>query len=299
MIKLPKGARVCFVGDSITANNDYILYIQNHFFKNRKNEGIKFYNCGVSGGGCWSQLQFFENDTARHKPTHIFIMLGVNDSGFGYLEKTRSAERYLSLTERYERFKVNLEKLYNEAKGTGAKIVFMTPPPYDEFAQIDTPAIHGAYALILGYADYVKQFAKAHGCEFIDVNRYLTEKMQSENLYNPDRVHPTRKGQFYIAECIIDSMGETPKEFAEIPEYLHELNDTVQKIRAIYFTELIIIGIHNLTVYEKYEKVKAYLEQPTPTYVKQAEIYLREKENEEKLYSEVENILERLYLYDI
>ena len=50
MISIPSNARVCFVGDSITANNGYISYIQDYFYKNRNADKIKFYNCGASGG---------------------------------------------------------------------------------------------------------------------------------------------------------------------------------------------------------------------------------------------------------
>ena len=41
MINIPNNSRVCFVGDSITANNDYISYVQDYFYKNRNSDGIK------------------------------------------------------------------------------------------------------------------------------------------------------------------------------------------------------------------------------------------------------------------
>ena len=116
MIKIPNDARVCFVGDSITANNDYISYVQDYFYKKRNSNGIKFYNCGVSGGSCVSQLTYFDDDTARHNPTHIFIMLGVNDSWRDRLAEPKSAQRYALLKERYELYKENLEKLYEKSK---------------------------------------------------------------------------------------------------------------------------------------------------------------------------------------
>ena len=288
MINIPNNSRVCFVGDSITANNDYISYVQDYFYKNRNSDGIKFYNCGVSGGSCVSQLTYFDDDTARHNPTHIFIMLGVNDSWRDRLAEPKSAQRYALLKERYELYKENLEKLYDKARSTGAEVILMTPAPYAEFAQMDSPKFNGAYALILGYAEFVKSFAKDKGCQLVDIHGHLTEKLQTEDIYNPDRVHPTRKGQFYIAEAILESMGEKIGEFTEMPEYLEVLRDKVAKLRRIYFSELIIIGNYGLSLDEKCKKVRAYLETPSPAFEIQAKGFLDECQNKEQLYAEIE-----------
>ena len=293
MIKFPSNSRVCFVGDSITANNGYISYIQDYFYKNRNVDKIKFYNCGASGGSCVSQLTYFDDDTARHNPTHIFIMLGVNDSWRDRLAEPKSSERYALLKERYELYKINLEKLYNKAKSTGAEIIFMTPPPYAEFAEMDSPKFNGAYSLILGYAEYMKNFASVKGCEIIDVHEYLTSKMQTEELYAPDRVHPLEKGHYYIAKCILEALGCEISEYAPIPSYLDELKSKVQKLRYIYFAELNIICNYTIPLEEKYKKVRAHLDLPNPYFEIPARTYLEEKENAERLYSEIEAILEK------
>ena len=291
MIKLQENSRVCFVGDSITANNGYISYIQSYYHENCKDSGIKFYNCGVSGGSTVSQLRFFDDDTARHNPTHIFIMLGVNDSWRDLLGTPQSKERYNLLVEKYKLYKANLAKLYDKAKENGATVIFMTPPPYAEYQKGDSPVLCGAYSLIQGYADYVKCFAAKNGCDLIDIHGYLTEKMQSEDLYAPDRVHPIEKGHYYMAKCILKSLGFDAQEYAPLPSYMENLHNKVSNLRRIYFAELNIIGDYTLPIEEKCKKVQAYLETPSPVFETQAKAFLEHCRNKEQLYIDIENIL--------
>ena len=291
MKTIPNNARVCFVGDSITANNGYISYIQSFYHENCKDCGIKFYTCGVSGGSTATQLTYFDDDTARHNPTHVFIMLGVNDSWRDRLAEPKSKARYDLLVERYEIFKDNLEKLYQKAKSIGAEVIFMTPPPYAEYMESETPAFPGAYALIQGYADHVKSFALSKGCDLVDVHGYLTAKMQEENLYNPDRVHPNEKGHYHIASCILNALGFENAEYAPIPSYMDEIRSKVQALRYIYFAELVIIGNYALPLEEKRKKIEAYLATPSPAFEIQAKGFLEHVDNKEQLYKDVEEIL--------
>ena len=74
-------------------------------------EDIKFFNCGISGGTASILMKYFDEDVFSHKPTHIFVMLGVNDSGRDVLFLPRTQERYSKLKKAYENFKINFSKI--------------------------------------------------------------------------------------------------------------------------------------------------------------------------------------------
>ena len=92
-----KNARVCFVGDSITAANKYVSLIAAYYKENLPELNVQIYNCGVSGGTAKSQYIFFNDDVLPHNPTDIFIMLGINDSDRGLLNEPAGQERYEKL----------------------------------------------------------------------------------------------------------------------------------------------------------------------------------------------------------
>lgn len=116
MYGFPENARVCFLGDSITHNNGFVSHITAFYHENFKEKNINFYNCGVSGGTVETLLSIFDEDILAHNPTHAVIMIGINDSGRGFLVEPRSKERYQKLLNAFESYKKNLTKLCQSAE---------------------------------------------------------------------------------------------------------------------------------------------------------------------------------------
>ena len=102
------GERICFVGDSIVRKGLYIKQIVTYYRKSFPNERAEFYNCGVPGGDLGNALKIFDEDVAIYDPTHIVLMLGVNDSRFQHL-KGPAEERYPLLLKAYETYRANVE----------------------------------------------------------------------------------------------------------------------------------------------------------------------------------------------
>ena len=108
--KFPSGARVAFIGDSITAANLTLQWI----IRSYKGEGIRFFNCGVAGGTADFAVTSYEKDIRRYCPTHAFISFGINDSNRDLLALPRSADRLKGLTEAYEKYKTRLAELVDK-----------------------------------------------------------------------------------------------------------------------------------------------------------------------------------------
>ena len=118
MKRFPDKARVCFVGDSITHNGCYLKHIFYNYRKQFPKSGIEFYNCGISGGNLGNTIAVYERDVAIYDPTHIVLMIGVNDSRRNLLgEQERSPERYALLVEAYRQYGENMER--RQAVGRG------------------------------------------------------------------------------------------------------------------------------------------------------------------------------------
>ncbi len=217
MQRFKNGDRVCFIGDSITHDNTFLMHIVNYYKSNFKDENINFFNCGISGCSLPDHLKLFDEEIMAYNPTHAVIMIGVNDSKRGVLGRERNAERFEILKGAFETYKNNLKTLCDMLGERGVKIILCTCTPYDEYSVTPEPALPGGMALIGAYNEFIKNFAREREYELCDYHSYLVEKLQSEKIINDDRVHPLPKGHFYIARCFLKEQGIdlTEENFSE------------------------------------------------------------------------------------
>ena len=296
MKPFPKNARVCFLGDSITANGRYVALIADCYKKLFPESGIRFFDCGTSGAGTSRLLDTFETDIAPHAPTHVCITIGINDSWRDHLAHPRDTERYRILTERYTGWETNYREIIRRCKELGAEITLVSLPPYAEYQPGDSPVLPGAYALTVGYAAATKALALEYGCGFTDLHTYMTEKMQTENIYAEDRVHPTPRGHFYMAEAILKSQGLAPVS-GEEDAHICALQEKIAEYRCIWSAEFLIINDESLSDEEKLTAVKRYLDEehwarPNVSNFKEiAEQYLKNKPRQREFAAELDALL--------
>jgi len=261
MQAFPKGARVCFLGDSITHNNDYVSRITAYYHENMPERQVSFFNCAVGGGGVDTLLAIYEDDIIVHKPTHAVITIGTNDSRIGELSGPRSRKRYETLLRYFEIYKKNLIELCDKLEKDGVQIILCTSTPYDEY-QVDggEKLFVGGCALMTAYAAYVRGFAAQRGYPLCDYHTYITEMMQSETLFEKDRVHPNEDGQYYMAKCFLAFQGMELGEKQPIPEYMQDWRDKIQQLRNIHMTEYLVVRDYSLSTEQRLEHVRKYVE---------------------------------------
>ena len=240
MNKFQSGDRVCFVGDSITHKGMFIKQILAYYRKYLPEVKVEFYDCGIAGGNLGNTIKVFDEDIAIYDPTHIVLMIGVNDSRFNHL-KDPANERYEFISTAYEKYKKNIETFYKMTCERGIKLMLCTPVPYAEYADFDTPTVHGAYAVIMGYANFVREFAREKGLDLCDYHTAMTKAMQTEVLYATDRVHPNEDGHFVMAKTLLAAQGLELSEPMEYSEDLEEWYEATQKIRNIIAAEFFVV----------------------------------------------------------
>lgn len=257
MSRFPDNSRVCFVGDSITHVNKYLMHIVSYYKKNFPDANINFYNCGVAGANLSEQLKILEIDTLSYNPTHIVMMIGVNDCARDNLLNCRSVERYERLKSAFETYKRNLSEICDILKSKGIKIILCTCVPYDEYGEYCTSPLKGGMPLIMSYNEHIREFARENEIALCDYFPYMIERMQTECLYAPDGIHPNDIGHYYMAKCFIESQGLKFEKVA-FSNKLLEWAECVEKIRDIWVCEFILIGNHSLSYEESIKKLELY-----------------------------------------
>ncbi len=260
MNRFPDGARVCFIGDSITHNNLFLAHIVAFYREHFADAKVEFYNCGISGGTLTTTLNCFDEDILPHNSTHAVIMIGINDSARWALPFV-GEEKYTTIKNAFENYKSNLNKLCDRLECMGVNITLCTPTPYAEYMESDEAVLRGGSALLLGYANYVREFAKEKGYPVCDYHDYFTRVMQTETIYNPDRVHPTPRGQYYMAKCFLEFQGYDLQKEKELPEDVAKWHEVVGLVRNTIATEHFILEDDFATTQqERWDAIKDYLE---------------------------------------
>ena len=301
--RFPNGARVCFVGDSLVARNQYLPVIIDCYKQNFPGAGIRFFNCGVSGGTADFACQSFEMDVQPYKPTHVVVAFGVNDSGRTRLEKPRSEMRYNELLNRYENYKRRIAELCERVLAIGAELILCTPAPYDEYTETASVSYRGAAALLCEYAAYVRELAKEKGYQLVDFHRCLSTALQLDEkpLFEADHVHPTLHGFYLMAQYFLAEQGLTaPEETDTLPAYFADWREKLFVYRSINAAECMIIKDYSTPQERKYEIMRDFLAARKWS-INYFEVisnrYLELKEKEKELAKEIDEIYDRDILF--
>lgn len=296
MNRFPNNSRVCFVGDSITHANRFVMHIVSYYKRNFPKANINFYNCGISGSTITEHLKVIESDTLAYNPTHVVIMIGINDSERGWLSLKRSSERYQNLKTAFEKYKANLSTLCDIFKSRDIDITLCTCVPYDEYGEYCTRVLPGGTGLIMSYNEYIRNYARENGFSLCDYYPYMIEKMQTERLYDEDSVHPLDDGHYYIGKAFLEYQGLCLDTQRQLSGKIEEWNDCVQKLRDLLACESMIIRNFFLDFPESKKAVDDYLKDSKNdnAYLRGlAERYLINKPIEKEIESRMLEIMEK------
>ena len=301
MERFPNGARVCFVGDSMTAANQVLSRVIDHYNKHFPGHGITFWNCGASGSTCGGAITFFADDVLPHKPTHAVVAFGINDCQTSHFAKPRGEEKYRAASMAFAQYQKNIHDYTKLLVQNGIQVILCTPPIYDEYGEGERPAMRGAHATMVAYADFIRQFAQKHGCGLCDYNSFTARQVcvDPQPVFTADRVHPTEHGYYLMAKCFLAAQGLMIDEEAPIPAYLNEWREAVRQLRVIYGAEHMVVRRENyhLPTEEKLALVRKKLEEnaiANPAIVECAKLYLEYKPRQEALYPLIDQLYQTL-----
>ncbi len=210
------GNRVMFLGDSITHGGGYISMIE--YFLRRKYPGKAFDMIGIGLGsetasGLSEKTHPFprpcvherlDRALAKVKPDVVVACYGMNDGIY-----------WPQSEERMEAYREGIRRLVDKCRKAGAKIVLMTPPPFDPAVNPERLAPAGAddYSYRAPYEKYhtvLEDYARwilsldEKDVVAVDLNGPMTACLKARYAAEPDfrsgdGIHPGPWGHYLMA----------------------------------------------------------------------------------------------------
>jgi unsaturated rhamnogalacturonyl hydrolase len=267
--------KIVFFGDSITNSGLYISYVDTYFKEHYPAFRPSFINLGVSSETA-SGLSEPEHPFPRpcvhdrlqralqdSKPDWAVLCYGMNDGIY-----------YPYSDERFAAYQAGMLRLIQEVRESGAKVIIMTPPPFDpqslSGAELQPAGLENySYAKPFNqYNDVLKRYSAwlntlegtAEG--IIPVHTLLAQhigRKRSENAdyISGDGIHPNEDGHWIIAEALLERLFNIsttaaltyPLDSAQTDELIHKLLKQLQEMKGS-IKETAPIGIISMENWE-------------------------------------------------
>ena len=215
-----EGARVVFLGDSITANGLFMAKIFDYYRENLPERKVKMYNFGVPGdsaGGCVRMN--------RHKlllelnPTEVVLMFGMNDIGRYYYDDVRrnDPDAQKSAQAAKEKHTEYMKEIVTFLREHGLPVTLCSVTPYDEISDAPSASLIGCQAALTDIFEADIQALSPLGLHgtvnFSTPMNDLLPALKERALpsfIGPDRVHPTELGHDLMARIFLHAQGLLP-----------------------------------------------------------------------------------------
>ena len=204
---LQKGDYVAVIGDSITEQKKYSVFIEDYLLMCRPAQDLRATQFGWGGETSWGYAARMENDTLRFKPTAATTCFGMNDGGYGPPNP-----------DRIRMYAENQTKIVRELKQAGAHLIVVGSPGCVDVATFhnhNREAAETYNKTLAQERDIAKEVAEKEGVAFADVFDPLHSAMQAaEQKYGAgyhvaggDGVHPDDNGHLIMAYAFLKGLG--------------------------------------------------------------------------------------------
>lgn len=205
--------KIVFIGNSITYAGYYISCIDAYLRLQYPERKFEVINVGlpsetVSGlsepghaNGKFPRPDLHERlkrILEKLKPDLVFACYGMNDGIYMPFDDSR-----------FQKFQEGIKWLHEQVIQTGASIIHITPPIYDEQKG-------KAYANVLDiYSDWLISQRYTNNWSVIDIHwpmkKYLEDQRLKDSTFKfaEDGIHPDNTGHFIMAKQILINLGET------------------------------------------------------------------------------------------
>ena len=155
------GDVICFLGDSITHGGQYHEFLQLFYATRHPSLNLSFHNCGISGDNASGMLARFEEDVMKHKPTHVFLMTGMNDvSRTLYFEGKASDKTLKQRVNALANYKRNTTLLAEKIIENGIIPILLTPSIYDQYSKIEKENNLGCNDALIECSNHIKKLGE-------------------------------------------------------------------------------------------------------------------------------------------
>lgn len=203
---LKEGDRVAIIGDSITEQKLYSVYIEDYLLMCKPKQKLQTMQFGWGGETSWGFIARMSNDLLPYKPTVATTCYGMNDGGYGPL-KDEARQRYFD----------SMNKIVAGMKEAGVRfIVVGSPGAVDttSFKVLGTqPDVYNKTLAEL--TDVARDVAQKQGVAFADVHTVMIDVMKRAKekfgsdyfVAGKDGVHPGANGHLVMAYAFLQALG--------------------------------------------------------------------------------------------
>ncbi len=193
---LGQGEAIAFLGDSITAGGKgpggYCRLIDEAIEARHAQLGVKIIYAGISGHKVPNLQGRLDRDVLAHKPTVVFIYIGINDVWHSIRGQGTPKDKY----------EAGLRDLITRINAAGAKVVLATPSVIGEKTDGSNPLD----PMLEEYAAISRKVARESNTTLCDLRQaflaYLKEHNpdnQPKDVLTRDGVHLNPEGNRFVA----------------------------------------------------------------------------------------------------
>ena len=145
--------------------------------------------------------------------------------------------------DRFAKFKAGIERLHAAVEKAQARIIHLTPPPYETPSATKQAPDHDYDAVLTAYSDWLVS-KRADGWLVIDVhgpvNRLLAERRKANPAarFAPDGIHPDDAGHWAMIRAVAAGLGDAGMAAADTPvavaAFLPEVTSRLHLLRDAY-----------------------------------------------------------------
>ena len=241
-INLSNKDRICFFGDSITANGMWIAETFEYLKNNYPELEVRLFNCGISGSqGRFANLKDrMYCDCFNYFPAYTVVMFGMNDIlPHLYFSGNTEPDKVQKREEALKDYENTLENIIELCDKNGSTPIICSPTPYDEYNDLSGDNWTANSALFV-CRDVAERVAEKHGLIFVDMHKTLMGYIDKMPV-GADRIHPNEFGHHLMAEAFMTASGikeefEEDKQ-VELSEENKKRYGTEQILRRIMYVE--------------------------------------------------------------
>lgn len=245
------GDRVVFLGNSITCNGEFHHNVKLYYQTRYPQADVAFFNAGVSGDVTGGILRRIDADVMIHKPTHVVIMIGMNDVERGLYgpQATNNADTLARREAAITKYKTNLEKIVVILKEKGLQVALQKPSIYDQTGDLKAKNNLGVNDALHSCANFMGELSAKYQIPTVDywsIMTQINEQIQKKDLKNTivsgDRVHPASAGhlvmsfQFLKTSQVPSLVSKIEIKKSKTSAQNAQINDLVFEKRKVQFT---------------------------------------------------------------
>lgn len=205
--RLQRGDYVAVIGDSITEQRLYSLFIEDYLLMCKPAGDLRVTQFGWGGETAPGFARRMANDALRFKPLVATTCFGMNDGGYSPLNEEKA--------KRYREGQMSIVKQLKEA---GVRLIVVGSPgcvDADMFGGRNPERATMYNKVMAELRDIAKQVAKDEGTEFADVFGPMMDAMtkakakygRDYHVGGGDGIHPDRNGHLIMAYAFLKALG--------------------------------------------------------------------------------------------